>query len=230
VFAFLVKKESMTLDQFNSYWLTDHRQPKAEPGSSDPPPPSAGSMFTGYIQNHLAEAGPPTGPVGALPTFDGYAEFWLPDVDAWRSLVTTPGYEAGKADEANFLACRPEHVVTQDRVVRAPERAHDVRKLVLLFRRPRGARVEDFRQTWSEARAASVPKIVPGLRGYVQSQVVEDAYSFCEPRYDGVEELWISGDFDQAAQALVSGLDELVEGPITAVAVREHVIVEPSLA
>jgi hypothetical protein len=225
VFAFMTKLSSMTSDEFHSYWLHNHRRSSRPAGDEPTPPPP--SPFAGYIQNHgdVTELGA----ASSARIFDGYAEFWLEDANAWLEFTRTPRYATGRADEENFQPCRPEHVVTADRVLRAPERGDEVHKVVLLFRRRQGTRLVDFRDGWAGAHADRV-MARDDVRGYLQCEAVDQAYELCEPRYDGVEELWVRGDVGPAVDETVASLTEIAATPVTALAVVEHVILEPTLA
>jgi uncharacterized protein (TIGR02118 family) len=69
-----------------------------------------------------------------------------------------------------------------------------------LKRRP-GMGLEDFRRYWIKVHGALGAKM-PGIRRYVQSHLVDEAYMYAEPRYDGVAQLW----FD-SIEALRSAFD-----------------------
>jgi hypothetical protein len=227
VFGFMVKKPTLSIGEFNDYWANEHRSsdPELEDRPGEPPP--LATAFRGYIQNRLA---PDTDRGGAGPVnadFDGFAELWLDDAEVWRAITASAAFEYAKQDERNFLARQPEYVVTTDRVVEAPRRAPDVAKVALLFTRRRGVRVEEFRRTWADDHAAALSAALPGLRGFVQCEATDDSYPYWEPRYDGVEELWLDGGIDRAVECATLAMEHVVDR-CAVVAVRERIVIEPS--
>lgn len=62
-------------------------------------------------------------------------------------------------------------------------------KGVWRMRRKPGTSLAEFRRHWIEIHGVIASKI-PGVRRYVQSHVIDEAYSFAEPRWDGGAQLW----------------------------------------
>ena len=59
----------------------------------------------------------------------------------------------------------------------------------------------DFRKHWITTHAQAALKM-PGIRRYVQSHLVDEAYLYARPHFDGVAQLW----FD-SAEAMRSAFD-----------------------
>jgi uncharacterized protein (TIGR02118 family) len=69
-------------------------------------------------------------------------------------------------------------------------------KGIFMVKRRVGITLKDFRKQWREAHGPATLK-VPGVRGLGQSLTVDPAYTWAEPRWDGVAHVW----FDDAAAA-----------------------------
>jgi uncharacterized protein (TIGR02118 family) len=65
-----------------------------------------------------------------------------------------------------------------------------------------GMTVEDFRAYWADVHAPIV-KSIPGLRYYQQCTVLDEAYHWGDPRWDGAEEIWFD-NYEAARRALAS--------------------------
>jgi hypothetical protein len=222
VFGFMVRKPTLTIEEFHAYWAFEHTS--ADPDvPAEERGPGAREAFRGYVQNQHAEAlDPPT--AARASAFDGFAELWLDASDVWRAVTASSAFAYARRDEQNFLARAPEFVVTSDHVVRAPARSAEVAKVALLFARRPGVTVEEFRAAWAGPHVAALADAVPGLRGHVRCETTDDSYSFCEPRYDGVEELWVDGDVRTAVSSAGLGLESVADH-VASVAVRERIVV-----
>ncbi len=76
-----------------------------------------------------------------------------------------------------------------------------IKGVFLLKRKPAFLRA-DFKRYWKDVHAPLVLKL-PGLRRYVLSHAVDEAYEWAEPRWDGVAHLYFD-DAQAAERALVS--------------------------
>ena len=154
-------------------------------------------QLKGYIQSHRIPCR------SNNSTYDGEAEVWLNDLDALKALRKSPEYLNGALkDEPNFIdPTRSEFLVAQDHVIIDGPRKPGLVKGVWRMRRKPGTSLAEFRRHWIEIHGVIATKI-PGVRRYVQSHVIDEAYSFAEPRWDGVAQLW----WDSVA-ALASALE-----------------------
>ena len=102
-----------------------------------------------------------------------------------------------RADEPNFIdMTRVESLATTDTVVKEHPAPGNAVKGVFIVKRRAGLTLPSFRKQWRERHAPAVLK-APGVSGYVQSLTLDAAYTWAEPRWDGVAHLW----FDDAAAA-----------------------------
>src|SRR5229473_2986644 len=75
-----------------------------------------------------------------------------------------------------------------------------------------GMSLEDFRKYWLEVHGPLALKL-PGLRRYVQSHLIDEAYLYANPRFDGVAQLWFDSiEAFAAAFASPAGNDLLADG------------------
>ena len=83
------RKEGMSVAEFQTYWRETHGPIAARiPG------------VRRYIQNHtLPELYAGDHP----PAYDGTAELWFDDLDAFRTAIKSPENAAAQEDEKNFL-------------------------------------------------------------------------------------------------------------------------------
>jgi uncharacterized protein (TIGR02118 family) len=78
-------------------------------------------------------------------------------------------------------------------------------KGVFVVKRRAGLTLASFRKQWRDRHAPTVLK-APGVRGYVQSLTLDAAYTWAEPRWDGVAHLWFD---DEAAAQRAMGSPEM---------------------
>jgi uncharacterized protein (TIGR02118 family) len=128
--------------------------------------------------------------------FDGVAEVWWDNEEAMLEAGQTTGRKF-RADEPNFIdMTRVESLATSDTVLKEQPQPGSAVKGIFLIKRRVGLTLRDFRKQWREAHAPAVLK-VPGVRGLMQCLTVDPAYTWAEPRWDGVAHVW----FDDAAAA-----------------------------
>jgi uncharacterized protein (TIGR02118 family) len=154
----------------------------------------------GYAINTRVSFGPDQGD----PLFQGVNEIWFDSSDDAIAYAQSPEYLQGvRPDEPNFLTWFG--MVTVDTVDRAavelPGGDWGGVKVFVMAKRKPGLSVDEFRR---HSRAVHAPKManVPGLRGYVQGWVPDEAYVVAEPLLDAVSTLWFdSTDAIGAAMA-----------------------------
>jgi uncharacterized protein (TIGR02118 family) len=168
---FLGRKRSLSLDEFFSYWRERH----AYAGERNP-------LTKRYVQSHrIAE-------VQADDFFDGVAEVWWENEEAAQESLRI---SASKfiTDEANFVdPGRREFLATTEHEILKPQ-GKDLIKGVFMIRRHPGLTVAEFRKYWFEVHSPQVLK-VPGMRGYVVCPTIDAAYTWAEPRWDGVSHVY----------------------------------------
>lgn len=83
------KLPHLTVEEFQKYWRETHGPIAAQiPG------------LRRYVQCHVVPAvygGP------ATPSYDGAAELWFDDMDAFRAAMRSPEVKAAVEDEKNFI-------------------------------------------------------------------------------------------------------------------------------
>src|SRR5271167_2915104 len=93
-------------------------------------------------------------------------------------------------------------LTTLDDLVLDGEKKRGMIKGVFLLKRKPAFLRADFKRYWKDVHAPLVKKL-PGLRRYVLSHTVDEAYEWAEPRWDGVAHLYFD-DAQAAERALVS--------------------------
>ena len=173
-FYFMGRRNDLTLEQFLTYWRTRH--PRAV---STPVP-----QIKRYIQSHRAPEMESTAP------FDGIAETWHDDFEDLLSLIRSPVIPIFKKDEENFVNhAHAEDLACTDRVIVEGARTTQMLKGIFTVKRRPEMSLAEFRRYWKEVHAPIAARL-PGLRRYVQSEVIDEAYSLAEPKWDGAAQLW----------------------------------------
>ena len=224
--GFLTRKEGMTVADFQAYWRDVHAPMIAR---------SPGLLR--YIQSHACPEVYDTYP----PAFDGVAEAWFEDMDAFDAAVAAPGWQEAIADVGNFMApgggrLFANEVPMIDTLPSPQERQGMVKFLGLLTRKP-GLGVEEFQHHWRDIHGPLVKAEFQEMRRYVQSHAIPDTYSLTPPpTYDGVPEAWFEGldvfpwrmvrreGADRESAAAADSRDIFVQ-PIPSIVAREVVIV-----
>ena len=108
------------------------------------------------------------------------------------ALRQSPEYLQGAlADEPNFIDMnRVEWMATHDHVILDGPQTPNQTKLIFQLKRKSGMSLADARQYWIDVHGPIVCKL-PGLRRYVQCHLVDAAYQYAEPKWDGVAQLWV---------------------------------------
>jgi uncharacterized protein (TIGR02118 family) len=219
VLTFIKRKGGMPVDEFQTYWRTQH--------------PKAVTRLPGirrYVQSHVL----PESYAKREPTYDGIAEVWADDTDAFRAMTKSPAHPDLIADEARFIdRAQMGIIVTEEHVAKNDEPGATALKGIEFFTRKPELSVEAFQHYWKTTHAALAAKI-PGVRRYVVSATRASAYAAGRtPVYDGAASMWFaSGDALKAAggcpeyQALIADrANFLSAGHPPFIVTREHVIV-----
>ena len=128
---------------------------------------------------------------GTNSLFDGEAEVLIESLDALAEMRKSAEYLDGAlTDERNFIDLRSvEWMMTRDHVIVEGPTGSPLVKNVYQIKRMPGMALDEFRKYWIEVHGGLGSKL-PGLRRYVQSHLIDEAYLYAEPRYDGVAQLW----------------------------------------
>ncbi|MGE0825472.1 MAG: EthD domain-containing protein [Candidatus Binatia bacterium] len=192
-FYFITRKPSISDAEFHRYWREVHG-----------PIAKNIAQIRRYVQSHKVPF------PGMTSTYDGVAEAWLDDIAAMEALRKSSVYLSGAlADEPNFIdMTRVEWMITQDHVILDGPQTPQQAKLIFQLKRKAGWSLADARKYWLEVHGPIVKKL-PGLRRYVQSHLIDEAYSYAEPKWDGVAQLWVD---DSAALHALLDSKEFKEG------------------
>jgi uncharacterized protein (TIGR02118 family) len=193
---FLCKQPHMTLDEFYTYWRRRHVKASPTPILN----------LRRYIQGHRV-----ANPRGDAP-FDGVTETWYDSLEAMLEQRRHFTHELAMKDEAEFIDHRRVDVLTTlDDVALDGEKKRGMIKGVFLVKRKPSMLRAEFKRHWKEVHAPLALKL-PGLRRYVQSHTVDEAYEWAEPRWDGVAHLYFD-DAEAAERAMVSEVYIKESGP-----------------
>lgn len=215
----LKRRPDLSVDEFQDYWRHKHADVIAKlPGVER------------YVQSHpLAETYTDNGPV-----YDGVAELWAEDSQAFRDIGASEAYKDVQADEENFLDRKAiALVLTDEHIVKEGPFADDGIKCIRLMNRSPDMSVEDFQAYWREPHAALVVAL-PSLHRYAQYQARAGAYGKGrQPAYDGFDMSWF-GSLDAWRNAMNSAEyihargDEgnfLADGECAQIIAREHLCI-----
>jgi uncharacterized protein (TIGR02118 family) len=199
VHYFITRKSSMSDAEFHRYWRETHG-----------PIAARIPQLHRYVQSHRITA------FGTNSPYDGEAEVLIDDLNAMAALRRSTEYlEGALADERNFIdLTRVEWMTTCDHVVLdGPTGDKLVKGVWQLVIKP-GMALGDFRKYWLEVHGPMALKL-PGIRRYVQSHLIDEAYLYATPRFDGVAQLWFdSPEAFAAAFASPAGRDLLEDGRV----------------
>ena len=92
--------------------------------------------------------------------------------------------------------------------------------------------LDEFRKYWIEVHGGLGAKL-PGLRRYVQSHLIDEAYLYARPHFDGVAQLWFDNALAmRAAFQSTEGRALAVDGPkftdmsaLRMFAAQEHIVI-----
>ena len=214
---FITRKPGIDEIEFHRYWREVHG-----PIATKIP------QLRRYVQSHRISG------ISQNSTYDGVAEVFLDGLDALAALKETKEYLQGAlADEPNFIDMqRVEWMATQDRIINDVPATGLVKGIFQLSAKP-GLTHLDFRKHWAEIHSKVALKM-PGIRRYVQSRLIDEAYAYAQPRFDGVAHVYF-----ESAQAIADsfesqgGKDDLADGELfidmpnmTFFIAREEVVIE----
>jgi uncharacterized protein (TIGR02118 family) len=171
---FITRKAELADAEFHRYWRETHAPIVTRIG-----------QLRMYTQSHRI-------PVQATNSpYDGEAEVLLDSLEALAQLRASREYLDGAlADERNFIDLkRVEWMAAIDHVIVEGPSGDAMVKGVWQLKRKPGMALGDFRRYWIEVHGALGAKL-PGIRRYVQSHLIDEAYLYAEPRHDGVAQLW----------------------------------------
>ena len=220
VITFIKRKPGMPVEEFQSYWRTQH--------------PEVVTRLPGvrrYVQSHTL---PATHQISE-PPYDGIAEVWADDTAALRAMTQSPDHAAVQVDEARFIdRASMGVIITEDHLVKDGAAASDtaVKSVDFLVRKP-GLPVEEFQRHWLLVHGP-IAAAIPALRRYVQSHTRRSAYEAGRiPAYDGAAMAWY--DSAEAFRAAAAGAEYsrvaadspsfLAMDRIRSILTREYVIV-----
>jgi uncharacterized protein (TIGR02118 family) len=221
------RKPGMSVQEYQDYWLNVHAPLIARvPG------------LRRYVQSHSLP-----GAYGDFPqAYDGMAEAWFDDVNAYRAAVASPEWQAAVVDAANFIGPGGARLLaTEVPIVDAypspRARASMVKYCGLLTRLPHLS-VEQFQSHWREIHAPLVVDDLKGMLHYVQNHALPETYGTdLAPHFDGVPQAWFE-NLDAVPSRLgrprtspptnASSIDseKVFVQPIPATLLREIVIVD----
>src|ERR1700693_4972888 len=175
---FITRKDSLDDGAFHRYWRETHG-PIVKPVT----------QLRSHVQSHRIPY------AGSNSSYDGEGEVLIDSLAALEELRRSKEYLEGPlADERNFIDLkRVEWMVTQDHVIVDGPSGGSLIKAVYQLKKLDGMSVDEFRKYWIEIHGNLGSKL-PGLRRYVQSHLIDEAYLYARPHFDGVAQLW----FDSA--------------------------------
>ncbi len=219
---FAAPKPGMTVPEFQDYWINQHAVKYA----------SKIPQIKRYCVDRII-------PLSAddEPLWNGIAEIWLRPEDQIPSLQSPEFLEGARPDEPRWAAFWKTIVLDTNAVEVLPPGEGADRpgfKLVILVKRRAGLPLEDFRR-YSRDKHATYALAVPGLKGYLQQNTVDGAYSVGEALLDGAYQLFFSSEDELRAALqsseyanLVSDLETFTEPRyIHTFIAQEHWIIGP---
>jgi uncharacterized protein (TIGR02118 family) len=195
---FITRKKPLDDVAFHRYWRETHG-------------PIVGRIkqLRMYVQSHRIPY------AGSNSLYDGEAEVLIDSLDALAEMRKSPEYlDSALADERNFIDLRSvEWMATRDHVIVEGPTGISLVKGVYQLKRMPGMGLDEFRKYWIEVHGSLGSKL-PALRRYVQSHLIDEAYLYAEPRYDGVAQLWFeNADAMRAAFESPQGKALAADGP-----------------
>jgi len=191
---FASPKPGMTEAEFQNYWVKVHAVKYA---SKIP-----------QIKRYMIDTTVTVPGQTKLPLWSGIAEIWLEnEAEQLASLQTKEFLKGARLDEPKWAAFWNTLVLDTDTHVLIEGPALTKKptwvKLVILFKRKEGMRLEDFRKYGLGAHAELGRKL-PGLRRYIQCHTRDSWYVVGEPRFDSVAMLWFD-NVEELQKAKSSG-------------------------
>ena len=195
---FITRKPGIDESEFHRYWLEVHG-----PIAMKIP------QIRRYVQSHRIPG------MSQNSTYDGVAEVFFEGLDEVAAFHSAKEYlEGALADEPNFIDMkRVEWMATHDRVISDAPAQGLVKGVFQLGAKP-GSTPADFRTHWAEIHSKLALKM-PGIRRYVQSQLIDEAYAYARPRFDGVAHVYFdSAEAMADSFASQAGKADLADGEL----------------
>lgn len=193
----LKRRQDLSGEEFQQYWRSRHADVIAKlPGVER------------YVQSHplldIYEA--------ADPPYDGIAELWANDSQAFRVIGGSEAYAAVQADEENFLDRGAiVLVLTDEYVIKDGSVGEHGVKCIRLFKRRADMAVEEFQSHWRQGYGPAIAAL-PSLLRYVHYQARAGGYAKGrEPAYDGIDVTWF-GSVDDLQKAFDSAEFQVAHG------------------
>jgi uncharacterized protein (TIGR02118 family) len=216
----------MSLEEFSSYWRYKHAAMiAAAPG------------LLRYVQNHVI----PEGLAHYEPPYDGSAEAWFNDEEAFRTAIASDAWKLAIEDAPNFIGSTGNLMANEVAIIEDGKRARDRQTMVKymgLLTRQDGWKVEDFQKHWREVHGPLVKAEFTTMKRYIQNHPLPESYGSDRPPFvDGVPEAWFESleafpwemvrrpDGPRTTPAGIDSATIFVQ-PIPAIVVREVVIVD----
>lgn len=212
------RRHSLTTAEFQDHWLCNHTQViRLLPG------------VLRYVQNHPL----PESYAGGEALFDGIAELWGEDTNAFRNMAADAAYADVLADEKAFLDRDSlQLVMTSEHLVNDGPVPAGAIKMIDCYQRKRGMAVDEFQGYWLEQHGPQLAGL-PGLRRCVQSTARPGGYGTDHaPAYDGFASSWYAGlddlrramDSDRHAR-IMEDWKNFIDTRVSIVC-REHVLID----
>jgi uncharacterized protein (TIGR02118 family) len=186
----LKRKPGLSTHDFQAYWRTKHAAVIGTlPG------------IERYTQSHPIKQQVGESP----PSWDGVAELWARDSQAFREIGASQAYRVVLQDEENFLdRSATALVLTEALLLRdGGGSSADGVKYIRFLKRRADLSPEEFQARWRDAYGPLV-EALPGLTRYVQYRARLGGYQAGrEPLYDGFDVSWFAG-VDRLRAALAS--------------------------
>jgi len=172
----LRRKPNLSVDEFQRHWQTDHARIITRlPGVQR------------YVQSH---------PIcdyyqGRDPVYDGIAELWAEDSQAFRDIAASEVYAEVQMDEEKFLdRTAIALVLTEEHLIKEGPIANEHVKRIQLFRRRPKLSVDEFQNYWRDTYGPMLAQL-PLLDRYVQCHARSGGYAKgWQPAYDGFDVSW----------------------------------------
>ena len=171
---FITRKESLDDGAFHRHWRESHA-----------PIVKRVKQLRMCVQSHRIPY------VGSNSSYDGEGEVLIDSLEVLAEMRNSSEYLDGPlADERNFMDLkRVEWMTTRDHVIVDCPTGSPLVKGVYQLKKKDGMSVEEFRKYWIDVHG-NLGSRLPGLRRYVQSHLIDEAYLYSRPHFDGVAQLW----------------------------------------
>ncbi len=174
----LKRRPDLSVEQFQEYWRLRHADVIARlPGVER------------YAQSHPLPATYRDGD----PIYDGIAELWARNSQAFRDIGVSEAYKEVQADESHFLDRKSiALVLTDEHLIKDGPATDTAVKWIRFFNRKEGMTVEDFQSYWRDTHGALMAAL-PALVRYLQCHARAGAYAKGrQPAHDGVDMTWFA--------------------------------------